>query len=159
MKYTTTSREDTQAFAGKLAQALVPGDVVLLYGEIGMGKSVMARAAARALGVRCAMPSPTFTLMQPYQGDVRVYHLDLYRLSDADEYFAAGLDEYVGSNGISFIEWPMDGLGIDGAIQVSIDRGDEFDSRRIDVEAPPGRAEEICAAISAWEAPNDDIGG
>ena len=72
------------------------GDVVLLTGEMGAGKSVLTRAAARAMGVEGPVPSPTFTILNIHEGRaMRLYHFDLYRLSDADELYGMGLDEYI----------------------------------------------------------------
>ena len=109
MQYLTRSESDTLRFAGRLAPMLAPGDTVLLTGDLGAGKSVMVRGIARGLGVEGPMPSPTFTLMQPYagRGGVKFYHFDLYRLADPEEYYAAGLDEFVGGDGIAAVEWPQ----------------------------------------------------
>ncbi len=140
MKYLTRSEADTRALAARFAESLRPGDCVLLRGDLGAGKSVFVRGAARALGVRGAMPSPTFTLMIPYEGDVRVVHFDLYRLSDPEEFYAAGLDEFVGGDAIALIEWPeMAELDPEGAIHVRISRsplGDEAREIEIDGEFP-----------------------
>ena len=106
MKYLTHSEADTLRFAGRLAELLRPGDAVLLHGDLGAGKSVFARGVARALGVTGAMPSPTFTLLIPYEGRQKLYHFDLYRLNDPEEFYAAGLDEFIGGDGIAMIEWP-----------------------------------------------------
>ena len=82
----THSEKDTLAFASRLAPMLEAGDTVLLEGGLGAGKSVLARGIARGMGVEGPMPSPTFTLMIPYEaGGRRLYHFDLYRLSDPDE--------------------------------------------------------------------------
>lgn len=97
---------ETRQFGERLAAFLTPGDVVLLTGEMGAGKSVLARGIARGLGVEGAMPSPTFTYLQPYEGRVRLYHFDLYRLDDADTLYAMGLDEFIGGDGVALIEWP-----------------------------------------------------
>ena len=98
MNYITRSEADTLSFAARLADMLMPGDTVLLHGDLGAGKSVFARGIARGLGVEGAMPSPTFTLLIPYEGRHKFYHFDLYRLNDPDEFFAAGLDEFIGGN-------------------------------------------------------------
>ena len=108
MLFTTRSEADTMNFARRLSPMLRPGDTVLLYGDLGAGKSVLARGIARGMGITGPMPSPTFTLMIPYEKDGRkLYHFDLYRLADPDEYEAAGLDEFVGGDGIAVVEWPQ----------------------------------------------------
>lgn len=136
MRFLTHSEEETRALAAALAKRLKPGDRVLLQGDLGAGKSVFVRGAARALGVTGPMPSPTFTLMIPYEGDVKLVHFDLYRLSDPEEFFAAGLDEFLSDEYVSLIEWPeMAELDPEGAIRVRLDRsplGD--DARQIDIE-------------------------
>ncbi|MEF9973863.1 MAG: tRNA (adenosine(37)-N6)-threonylcarbamoyltransferase complex ATPase subunit type 1 TsaE [Clostridia bacterium] len=109
MRYLTHSAQETELWGRALGAWLQAGDTVLLTGELGAGKSVLVRAASRSLGVVGAMPSPTFTLMQPYAGRVPVYHYDLYRLEGEDAFFASGLDEFLGT-GVAFIEWPMQGL-------------------------------------------------
>ena len=84
------------------------GDVVLLRGEMGAGKSVVTRAAARAMGVSGPVPSPTFTILNIHEGSaLRLYHFDLYRLESADALYEMGLEEYIpADDGASFIEWP-----------------------------------------------------
>lgn len=135
MIYQTRSEAETLRFASALAEMLGAGDTVLLDGDLGAGKSVMARGIARALGVTGAMPSPTFTLLIPYQGRIPVYHFDLYRLADPDEFYAAGLDEFVGGDGVAVVEWPqMAELEPRPALKLSIRRGGSDDERWIEVE-------------------------
>ncbi|MBE0413884.1 tRNA (adenosine(37)-N6)-threonylcarbamoyltransferase complex ATPase subunit type 1 TsaE [Yoonia sp.] len=104
---------DTAALAGRIAPILRPGDVILLEGPIGAGKSAFSRALIRArLGRQEEVPSPTFTLIQTYEdpaGDI--WHCDLYRLTHADEIFELGLDDAF-DTAICLIEWP-DRLGDD----------------------------------------------
>ena len=141
MRYLTRSEGDTRNLAARFAEALKPGDVVLLHGDLGAGKSVFVRGAARALGVTGAMPSPTFTLLIPYEGSVKLYHFDLYRLSDPEEFYTAGLDEFVGGDGVALIEWPeMAELEPEGAVHVRIARGAAGDeSREIEIDGEWGR--------------------
>lgn len=148
--YRTYSAEDTAAFGAALGGALEPGDSVLISGDLGAGKSVLARGAARALGVEGPMPSPTFTLMQPYGS---VCHFDLYRLSSEEEFFAAGLDEFTGGNWIALIEWPFDGMDMTPRVEVRIERGGKEDERtiRLSYEGMDAREASVKCALRAWE--------
>ena len=136
MVYMTRSEADTMNFAARLAEMLMPGDTVLLNGDLGVGKSVIARGVARGLDINGPMPSPTFTIMIPYEGREKFYHFDLYRLSDPDEYYAAGLDEFVGGDGIAMVEWPeMAELEPRPCLDMHIFRSEEdVNARRIVIE-------------------------
>lgn len=135
MMFLTRSEADTMKFAAALANMLDAGDTVLLEGDLGTGKSVMARGVARALGIAGAMPSPTFTLLIPYEGTKKLYHFDLYRLADPDEFYAAGLDEFVGGDGIALVEWPqMAELEPEPALKLNLRRGEGDDDRLIEIE-------------------------
>ena len=150
MKYRTTSEKDTLAFAGRLAGMLAPGDTVLLHGDLGAGKSVFARGVARGMGVEGAMPSPTFTLLIPYEGRHKFYHFDLYRLNDPDEFYAAGLDEFIGGDGVAIVEWPeMSDIEPEPALDVTICRGSGMDERTISIENC-GVAGFDPAALAEW---------
>lgn len=92
----------------ELGRLLEAGTLVLLRGELGAGKTCLSGAVARGAGVSPDKPvtSPTYTLMQEYQGRCPLYHFDLYRLSDADELMELGFDEYLHGSGIALVEWP-----------------------------------------------------
>ncbi len=113
----TASPAETEALGARLAESLAPGDVVLVRGELGAGKTTLVRGAARALGVEGPVTSPTFTIGQRYEGQIPVSHLDLYRLAEtglaAEE--PALLDDYLTPDTIAFIEWP-------GAAEPQLDR-------------------------------------
>ena len=106
LRLKTRSEDDTFALGRALGAFLRPGDALLLSGDLGTGKSVLARGAARSLGVEGPMPSPSFTILFPYEGKCPVYHFDLYRLSGPDEFEAAGLYEWFGGAGVCLVEWP-----------------------------------------------------
>ena len=100
------SAAETRALGEKLAGCLHPGDVVLLQGELGAGKSELTRGIARGLGVTETVISPSFTILNVYEsGRCPLYHFDWYRLESADELFELGLDEYLGGDGIAVVEW------------------------------------------------------
>ena len=108
----TRSAAETEAIGAELAARLEPGDVVILMGEVGAGKTTLIRGAARALGVTEPVTSPTFTIGQRYSGGrLPISHLDLYRLEDLDGEDPALLDDYLGPDGVAFVEWPAAGEG------------------------------------------------
>jgi tRNA threonylcarbamoyladenosine biosynthesis protein TsaE len=103
----TTSPAETEALGAGLAEQLRPGDVVLVSGDLGAGKTTLIRGACRALGVSSPITSPTFTIGHRYAGGrAPVSHLDLYRLEGLEREDPALLDDYVDSASIAFVEWP-----------------------------------------------------
>ena len=135
MRFKTRSEDDTLALGRALGAFLRPGDALLLSGDLGAGKSVLARGAARALGVDGPMPSPSFTIMFPYEGRVPGYHFDLYRLSGPDEFYAAGLDEWFGGPGVCLVEWPeMADLSVRPCVHAAIRRAAGEGERSVEIE-------------------------
>ncbi len=105
----THSPEQTERLGAELAGRLTPGDVVLVAGELGAGKTTFVRGAARALGVAGPVTSPTFTIGQRYPGRVRVAHVDLFRVADIGAEDPDLLSEYLRADTIAFVEWPSHG--------------------------------------------------
>ncbi|MBN1591678.1 MAG: tRNA (adenosine(37)-N6)-threonylcarbamoyltransferase complex ATPase subunit type 1 TsaE [Candidatus Coatesbacteria bacterium] len=103
----TECADETMELGSRLARSLNPGDVVLLSGELGAGKTVLAKGIAAGLGIDVALVnSPSFTLMNVYKGSLQMVHLDLYRIDDLEQAEQAGLLDSFASNGIVVIEWP-----------------------------------------------------
>jgi tRNA threonylcarbamoyladenosine biosynthesis protein TsaE len=102
----TASPQETEAVGAELAARLVPGDVVLVGGELGSGKTTFVRGACRALGVEQPVTSPSFTIGQVHAGRVEVAHLDLYRLESLAPEDPGLLDDYLTPERIAFVEWP-----------------------------------------------------
>jgi tRNA threonylcarbamoyladenosine biosynthesis protein TsaE len=102
----TGSAAETEAAAAELAARLRPGDVVLVSGELGSGKTTFVRGACRALGVTGAVTSPTFTIGQLYAGEPEVAHLDLHRLKSLAGEDPGLLDDYLTPGRVAFVEWP-----------------------------------------------------
>lgn len=130
------SAEETEALGARIAARLRPGDVVVLSGELGSGKTTLIRGACRALGITGPVTSPTFTIGQRYEGGrLPVSHLDLYRLADLEGEDPALLDDYLGADAVAFVEWPQAGAGRLGrpAIEVRLAHDGE-ERRRIEVE-------------------------
>lgn len=100
------SAKETRAIGQQLATVLKAGDVVLLDGDLGAGKSELARGVARGLGIDGAVPSPSFTILNAYdEGRIPLYHFDWYRIEDANEIYEMGMEEQLGGDGIALIEW------------------------------------------------------
>lgn len=105
MRYISKSAEETEAIGKELGSKLKKGQVVSLRGSLGAGKTVFAKGIARALGINESIVSPTFTLVQEYDGAEKLYHLDIYRLSGEDEFESMGGEEFLYPDGITLIEW------------------------------------------------------
>ena len=106
MNLSTHNHEETLAFGERFGRLLQGGDIVLLFGELGAGKTTLTQGICRGLGIKEKyIRSPTFTLINEYQGNYPVYHIDLYRIEGDLEAWDIGIDEYLSGNGISVIEW------------------------------------------------------
>lgn len=125
--YYSNSTEDTLNIAKEFASTLNAGDIVLLDGDLGAGKTVFSKGIVSALsGGKITAVSPTFVLVNVYDTKPQVYHFDLYRISDVSELDAIGAEEYFYSDGVSLVEWPsraIDIFPID-AIKVYIEKVD-----------------------------------
>lgn len=134
MTLETDSGAGTEAAGAELAERLLVGDVVLVSGELGSGKTTFVRGACRALGVEGPVTSPTFTIGQVYAGPVEVAHLDLYRLESLGGEDPSLLDDYLTPERIGFVEWPAVGEPEIGrvAARVTLEHAGE-DRRRIEV--------------------------
>ena len=99
--------DDTNLLALKIAKVIVPDFVITLSGELGAGKTTLTRYILQNLGITGLIKSPTFTIVEPYVTDkaLQIYHFDLYRFNDPEEWFDAGFDEYFSNTSICFIEW------------------------------------------------------
>jgi tRNA threonylcarbamoyladenosine biosynthesis protein TsaE len=150
---------DTQALAAALAELARPGDVVLLAGELGAGKTAFTQGFGAALGVREPITSPTFTLASQYEGRIDLHHLDVYRLEQLTEVFDLGLPELLDEGGVTVVEW---GDAIVGALPadyllISLTYGDGEDDRLLELE-PVGprwtaRQRTLALALAAWIEP------
>jgi tRNA threonylcarbamoyladenosine biosynthesis protein TsaE len=106
MKIVSTAPEETFSFGRRLGQLLREGDVLCLIGDLGAGKTLLVQGIADGLGLSEEVTSPTFTVMNVYEGTTPVYHFDLYRLEWPEQLEDIGFDEYTNADGIAIIEWP-----------------------------------------------------
>ncbi|MBR2499750.1 MAG: tRNA (adenosine(37)-N6)-threonylcarbamoyltransferase complex ATPase subunit type 1 TsaE [Clostridia bacterium] len=121
-EYITKSEEETIIISHELAKGLKGGDVICLYGDLGVGKTVFTRGVCTFLGTDDYINSPTFTIVNEYEAkDFDIFHFDMYRIEDPYELTEIGFDEYLNKGGICIIEWPENIY-------------DELPSRRIDVK-------------------------
>ncbi len=103
----STSPNHTRTMGEKLAHSLEAGDVLVLQGDLGAGKSEFTRGIAKGLGIDGPIPSPSFTIMNVYEdGRIPLYHFDWYRLNSSEELYEMGMDEYLQGEGVAVIEWP-----------------------------------------------------
>ncbi|KPU26904.1 ATPase [Caloranaerobacter sp. TR13] len=141
----TNSPEETYSFGYKLGKLLKSGDILCLNGDLGAGKTTLTQSIAKGLDVKDYVTSPTFTLINEYEGRYPVYHFDVYRIDDIDEMYDLGFEEYIYSEGVTIIEWASiieDILPLE-RLDITIKRGKEFNEREIIIEAKGKRYEEI----------------
>jgi tRNA threonylcarbamoyladenosine biosynthesis protein TsaE len=107
----SSSPEETQGLGVRIGELAIPGDVYLLSGPLGAGKTCLTQGVARGLGIVEPVVSPSFVLVRELHGRLPLYHIDLYRLDDLEEIIDLGLDEYLYGDGVCVIEWAEKGLG------------------------------------------------
>ena len=136
--YISNSPAGTKKIAAELTAALDSGSVVCMYGDLGAGKTAFVQGMAEALGIDEPVTSPTFTIVNEYEGIMPLYHFDVYRIGDSSEMFEIGFDEYIYGNGICVIEWaeliedilPEDRINV--TINKDLEKGDDY--RKIIIE-------------------------
>ena len=137
MEFITRSPDETRALGGRLADALQGGEVIAFTGDLGAGKTAFVSGMACALGVDERVTSPTFTIVNEYEGGrLPLFHFDMYRLGSADELFHIGWEDYLARGGICAVEWSenVDEAIDEDAIRVAIIRGEDENSRVITIE-------------------------
>ncbi len=144
------SPAETMDFAARTAGKLRPGDVLVLSGDLGAGKTVFTKGLAKGLGVKEMVNSPTFTIVKEYRsGRLPLFHMDVYRISDEED---VGLEDYFDRNGVTVIEW---GENIpswlpDDRLTMRIERIDDH-SRKVALAAMGERSKQLCKEIMVDE--------
>ena len=134
-KLISNSPAETEAIGERLAKALKGTEVIALFGGLGMGKTAFTRGLARGLGVSDGVSSPTFALVNEYEGRCAVYHFDMYRVTSWDDLYSTGFFDYL-DTGVLVIEWSenIEGALPEDAIRITISRGEQDDSRIFEIE-------------------------
>ena len=143
MVYETWKPEDTYELGRKMGQEAVPGQIVCLNGDLGVGKTVFTQGFAQGLGIDEPVNSPTFTIVQQYdEGRLPLYHFDVYRIGDVEEMEEIGYDDYFFGEGVCLIEWArlIEEILPEQVISVTIEKNLEkgFDYRKITIEGLDG---------------------
>jgi tRNA threonylcarbamoyladenosine biosynthesis protein TsaE len=142
------SRQETLRLGERLGRSASAGDLLLLRGDLGAGKTTLTQGIARGLGISGAVNSPTFTLIKEYAGRLPLFHVDLYRLGDAAEVEALGIEDYLERGGVCVVEWADRGDPLWPADWLRLDlRADGARSRRIAVSHLGERGKAWCAAL------------
>ena len=147
------SEEQTYSLGKWVGKNLSPGDIILLFGDMGSGKTVLSRGIAHGAAVTGMIPSPTFTIMNTYIGRMPIYHFDIYRLNEPEELYDLDYEDYFFGNGVSIVEWPerLDYLLPEEYLKVSIYRMQKENSRKIIIEAVGNRYTELEEVLSNYE--------
>ena len=142
MRYVTHGPEETEALGQRLAEQLRPGDVIAFYGDLGAGKTAFTRGLAVGLGIREAVTSPTYTIVNEYlSGKMPLFHFDMYRLGSSDELFDIGWEDYLVRGGICAVEWSENVEdALEDAIRVSVCRLSDQE-REITIEGGEAHAD------------------
>ena len=134
----------------RLARALVPGAVVYLEGDLGMGKTTLSRGIVQGFGHSGAVKSPTYTLVEPYElAELNLYHFDLYRLGDPEELEFMGIRDYFTSDSICLVEWPARGLGVLPPADLVINIEREGLGRQLVLNASTVRGQTVLQSLQA----------
>lgn len=162
----SASAETTRDVARALATLIVPGDVIVLSGDLGAGKTAFTQGLGDALGVTDPIVSPTFTIERIYEGTtMRLHHLDVYRLDHVNEALDLGLSEALDEGDVAVVEWGdavAAALGLD-ALHVELELGSGDDDRSITVDAAASgwaaRAGALAECLASWAVDADASGG
>ncbi|MEG0441229.1 MAG: tRNA (adenosine(37)-N6)-threonylcarbamoyltransferase complex ATPase subunit type 1 TsaE [Oscillospiraceae bacterium] len=137
MQYTTNSPQETENLAARLAQKLTPGTVLAFTGDLGAGKTAFVRGIATGLGICERVTSPTFTIVNEYEGGrLPLFHFDMYRLGGPDELYDIGWEDYLAREGVCCVEWSenvAEALGGD-CLRIDLRRGENDTQRIITIE-------------------------
>ncbi len=145
IKKITASSAETESLGKKIATILSGNETIALFGDLGAGKTAFTRGLCEGLGVTDGVSSPTFAIVNAYNGKYPVYHFDMYRITDADDLFSTGYYDYIG-NGVIVIEWSenIESELESDAIRIRIQKNDDENKRLFEIEGLDEYADVIC---------------
>jgi tRNA threonylcarbamoyladenosine biosynthesis protein TsaE len=152
LRFRTKSAAETYSFGRSFADHLQAGDILCLRGDLGAGKTHLVQGIAAGLDVNDGVTSPTFTILQIYDtGRIPIFHFDLYRLENPDELFDIGFEEYVGTSGVTIIEWADKFAGEMPAecLWVELTVGMDVDERIIELFPAGKRYQQLCEEMNS----------
>lgn len=145
MSFKTKSPIETEKIGFKLGNLLKRGSIVLISGELGVGKTVLTKGIAKGMGIDDYVTSPTFMIVNEHLGDIPLYHFDVYRIDDYTELYDIGYEEYFYGDGVCVIEWPekIKPLIPEENIFIRMNMGDTFDERTIEIVSNGEKYDEV----------------
>ena len=145
IKKITASSAETESLGKKIAAILSGNETIALFGDLGAGKTAFTRGLCEGLGVTDGVSSPTFAIVNAYNGKYPVYHFDMYRITDADDLFSTGYYDYI-CNGVIVIEWSenIESELESDAIRIRIKKNDDENKRLFEIEGLDEYADVIC---------------
>ena len=160
IRLTTNGPEETQAVGRALGEAAQPGDIFLLTGTLGAGKTCLTQGIAWGLGVLEYARSPTFVIMTRYAGRMPVYHFDLYRINDSLEAWDLGMEEQLFGDSVCVVEWSDRAADIfpESSLWIDLNYGETESQRIITISAPPPRFRSTLSRLSRSVSAGDDAG-
>ncbi len=129
---------EMKSFGLKLADVLKPGDIVCLSGDLGAGKTTLTKSIAAGLGIEDYVTSPSYTIVNEYEGRLALYHFDVYRINDIEEMYELGYEEYFYGQGVCVIEWAgmIEELLPENIVWIEIYQGESFEERKLHIKGP-----------------------
>ncbi|NBI07322.1 tRNA (adenosine(37)-N6)-threonylcarbamoyltransferase complex ATPase subunit type 1 TsaE [Senegalia massiliensis] len=149
----TESTEQTERLGKLIGSLLNSGDIICLDGDLGAGKTTLTKSIVKGLGVDEYVTSPTFTIVNEYEGKVHVNHFDVYRISDVDEMYDIGYDEYMDSESVNIIEWSsiIKEILPEDRIEINIERLEKDNKRKFNINSIGERYKDLVEELKKYE--------
>nr|WP_187287412.1 tRNA (adenosine(37)-N6)-threonylcarbamoyltransferase complex ATPase subunit type 1 TsaE [Gottschalkia acidurici] len=150
LKISTKSPEETEEIGYNIGKSLSGGEIICMVGDLGAGKTTMTKSLARGLEIEDYITSPTFTIVNEYEGRLKLYHFDVYRIGDVEEMYDLGYEEYFYSDGVCIIEWSnlIEDILPKERITIEIKRGIDDNTRDIIIDGTGQKYEDLIKELN-----------